>query len=186
MGAFAGGRLDFADLPRARMTRSPFASVVLASMAFFTGCGGSAAARATTPSPSTGYGVAVTPAAPAPEDVSSHMAARAQEVAFDMVPSSYLEHGFLGEGQEESFNTIFEAGHCYRILGVAGASMADLDLVLHDENGNEIDRDSATDAVPVLGAGSNAICPRWTGPFYVTARAFRGSGDYGIQVFRTP
>jgi len=134
---------------------------------------------------SSGYATAVSPAEPAPLDVSNQMALQAQTLAFDMVPSSFLEHGVLTEGQEESFSTILEAGRCYRILGVGGASLTDLDLLLRDENGNEVAQDDATDNVPVLGRDA-VICPRWTGPFSVTVRAYRGSGPYGIQVFRSP
>jgi hypothetical protein len=134
---------------------------------------------------SSGYATAVSPAEAAPIDVTSQMALQAQTLAFDMVPSSFLEHGVLTEGQEESFTTILEAGRCYRILGVGGSSLTDLDLVLRDENGNAVAEDDATDNVPVLGREA-VICPRWTGPFSVTVRAYRGYGPYGIQVFRSP
>lgn len=149
-------------------------------------CSGCPSAEHAEPPPvSSGYATAVSPAEPAPDDVSDHMALQAQTLAFDMVPSSFLEHGVLTEGQEESFSTILEAGHCYRILGVGGASLTDLDLVLRDENGNAVAEDDATDNVPVLGRDA-VICPRWTGPFSVTVRAYRGHGAYGIQVFRSP
>ncbi len=147
------------------------------------GCGHAARAE---PAPATsGYAAAVSPAEPAPMDVSDRMALQAQSLAYDMVPSSFLEHGVLTEGQEESFSTILEAGSCYRILGVGSETLTALDLVLRDENGNEVAEDDATDNLPVLGRDA-VICPRWTGPFAVTVRAFRGSGPYGIQVFRSP
>jgi hypothetical protein len=149
------------------------------------GCQPRPAAHPVAPPPSTGYAASVS-ATPAPVDVSESMAARAQDAAYDLVPSSYLEHGTLGEGQEESFNTVLEAGHCYRILGVGGPTMSDLDLSLRDENGNLLAEDGSSDAAPILGLGSDLLCPRWTGAFYVTVRARRGSGDYGIQIFRTP
>lgn len=113
------------------------------------------------------------------------MALRAQQHAFDLVPSSYLETGSLTEGQEESFNTVLEAGRCYRVLGVSTPSLSDLDLFIRDEHGNLLEQDTATDNFPMLGA-DGTLCPRWTGPFDVTVRAFRGAGDYGIQIFRTP
>jgi hypothetical protein len=79
---------------------------------------------------------------------------------------------------------VLEAGFCYRVIGVGGPTMSDLDLWIVDENGNEIARDVATDNFPVLGV-QQPICPRWTGPFFVRALAYSGYGEYGLQVFRS-
>lgn len=121
-----------------------------------------------------------------PDYVTQHMQVRYQQYAPDMVPDSGLYHGYLAEGQEERFETVLQAGYCYRVIGVGGPSMADLDLWIVDENGNPIAQDTATDNFPVLGLGSNTICPRWTGPFYIRALAYRGYGEYGVQLFRSP
>jgi hypothetical protein len=64
--------------------------------------------------------------------------------------------------------------------------MSDLDLFIVDENGNAIAQDTATDSFPVLGQGSDSICPRWTGPFFIRALAYSGYGEYGLQMFSTP
>lgn len=144
------------------------------------------APRVSAPPPTAGYAVAVSATGAAPDFISQAMALRAQQFAYDMVPSSYLEHGYLYEGQEEQFSTVFETGRCYRIIAVGSPTMIDLDLFIYDENWNLIDQDTATDNQPVLGMGANMMCPRWTGPFFVTARAYRGFGEYGIQIFRTP
>lgn len=152
-----------------------------------TGCGRRRARAAAPPPPaptSGSYVVAGAYEGQAVDYVSQHMAVRYQQYASDMVPSSYLQHGYLYEGQTEEFSTVFEVGYCYRVIGVGGETMADLDLFIVDENGNQIAADTATDNFPVLGLGSDTICPRWTGPFYITARAYRGYGDYGVQVFR--
>ena len=150
------------------------------------GCRRRHAVRASAPPPTAGYAVAVASTGAAPDFIGQAMAIRAQQCAYDMVPSSYLEHGYLYEGQEEQFSTVFETGRCYRVIAVGAPTMIDLDLFVYDENWNLIDQDTATDNQPVLGMGANMLCPRWTGPFYITARAYRGFGEFGIQIFRTP
>ena len=139
------------------------------------------------PAPTTGgYVVAGAYGAAATDYVSQHMAIRYQQYAADMLPTSYLQHGYLYEGQQEQFSTTFEVGYCYRVIGVSGETMADLNLVIVDENGNTAPgwRDTETTNFAVIGAGSDTLCPRWTGAFYITAAAARGYGDYGVQVFR--
>ncbi len=121
-----------------------------------------------------------------PDFVAQQMSARYQQFAPDMVPTSPLHHGYLQQGQEEQFETVLEAGRCYRLIGVGGPSMSDLDLFIVDENGNAIAQDTATDNFPVLGLGDAPICPRWTGPFFIRALAYSGAGEYGLQIFRTP
>ena len=144
------------------------------------------APRVSAPPPTAGYAVAIAATGAPPDVISQAMAIRAQQFAYDMVPSSYLEHGYLYEGQEEQFSTVLEVGRCYRIIAVGSPTVIDLDLFIYDENWNQIDQDTATDNQPVLGTGPEMMCPRWTGPFYVTARAYRGYGEFGIQIFRTP
>lgn len=154
-----------------------------------TGCGRRRARAAAPPPPaptSGSYVVAGAYSGTAADYVSQHMQVRYQQYAADMIPSSYLQHGSLYEGQTEEFSTVFEAGYCYRVIGVSGETMADLDLFIVDENGNAIAQDTGVENFAVLGMGSDTLCPRWTGPFYITARAYRGYGDYGVQVFRTP
>ena len=150
------------------------------------GCGGSPRTESRPAPTQAGY-VAGSPYAGGPADyIADQMVRRYQQYASDMIASSYLQRGYLYEGQEEQFSTMLEAGYCYRVIGVGGETMRDLGLVVRDENGNMIDQDTATDNFPILGLGRNLICPRWTGAFYVTARAYSGFGDYSVQRYRTP
>lgn len=159
-----------------------------------TGCGRrrrvetAPAATATAGGQATVYvvGAPAAGAAPAPDYVSQHMSVRYQQFAPNLIPDTPLYHGYLQQGQEESFQTVLEAGRCYRVIGVGGPTMSDLDLFIVDENGNPISQDTATDNFPVLGLGDDMICPRWTGPFYLRALAYSGYGEYGLQLFRTP
>lgn len=141
--------------------------------------------QAAPPPTSGGYVVGVATTGVAPDYVTQHMQVRYSQYAPDMVPDSPLYHGFLQQGGEERWQTVLQAGYCYRVIGVGGPTMADLDLWIVDENGNLIAQDTAVDNFPVLGLGANPICPRWTGPFFIRALAYRGYGEYGIQLFRS-
>src|SRR5688500_18717651 len=118
--------------------------------------------------------------------VATHMQQRAGQFASGMVSASPLHRGFLNHGQEADFQTQLQAGYCYRVIGVGDQTMSDLDLFIFDENGNQIAQDVATDNFPVLGLQDNGVCPRWTGPFVIRARAYSGTGQFGLQLYRTP
>lgn len=148
----------------------------------FLGACGSPSAHVSLAAPSAYAEVGDTPG----PSIDRAMQARQVLLAPDMVASSQLHRGFLTEGQDARFDTVLELGTCYRLLGVAESTLADLDISMADENGNSIAEDDSADAYPVLGAGSDTICPRWTGPFRVRAVASVGSGAYGLQLFRTP
>jgi len=115
--------------------------------------------------------------------VAQHMAMRRQQFAANMVEASPLRRGVLGQGQDQRFQAVLQAGNCYRVIGVGGDGIADLDLFIQDENGNTLAQDTATDNFPVLGLGDDMVCPRWTGNFYIRALAYSGSGEYGVQLF---
>lgn len=171
------------------MTRMVAVVAVLALVLGASGCGRRRTATAPPPATAGGGGTVYVVGAPtagtaaAPDYITQHMSLRYQQFASDMVVASPLHHGYLQQGQEESFQTMLEAGRCYRVIGVGGPTMADLDLFIVDENGNPIAQDTATDNFPVLGLGTDTICPRWTGPFYVRALAYSGYGEYGLQLF---
>lgn len=115
--------------------------------------------------------------------VGQHMSMRAQQFAAGLIAASPLRRGALSQGQEERFQATLNAGNCYRVIGVGGQGISDLDLFIIDQNGNAIAQDTATDNFPVLGLGSDMVCPQWTGTFYIRALAYSGSGDYGLQLF---
>lgn len=91
----------------------------------------------------------------------------------------------LPQGYHRDYSLTFARGNHYVLLACGDGRVHDLDIVLYDENGNEIDRDELRDAQPVV-----EVSPRWTGPF--TARvvmydtAGGGAPYYTLAVLYRP
>ena len=95
-----------------------------------------------------------------------------------------LFRGTLAERARQAFLLVLPYGHCYRILGVGGGGVTDLDLALFDGNNVEIARDVTEDATPGLGLGAS-VCPSDASAYRLDVRMRRGHGDFAIGVFRT-
>ncbi len=89
--------------------------------------------------------------------------------------------GELETGNNRNFEIQLEGGRCYAILAVGDGGVRDLDLVLLDQGGSEIDRDLAQDARPTV-----RVCPERDGLFYMQVRMTGGSGSYVYAPYRWP
>lgn len=114
--------------------------------------------------------------------VSYHMSLRARQFAAGYYPITQLFRSSMGQGQRQVVTVDAQAGRCYRIIGVGGAGVRDLDLRLRDMNGNVIDQDVATDNFPVLGL-QRPLCLNWSGTFQVEVIMYSGGGEFGVQAF---
>lgn len=114
--------------------------------------------------------------------VSYHMSLRARQFAAGYVPITQLFRATMGQGQRQFITVDAQPGRCYRIIGVGGAGVQDLDLYLRDMNGNVLDQDVATDNFPVLGL-QRPLCLNWQGTFQVEIRMYSGGGEFGVQAF---
>lgn len=114
--------------------------------------------------------------------VSYNMSLRARQFAAGYVPITQLYRAVMGQGQTQSISVTATPGRCYRIIGVGGAGVRDLDLRLRDMNGNVIDQDVATDNFPVLGL-QRPLCLNWTGTFQIEVIMYAGGGEFGVQAF---
>lgn len=88
--------------------------------------------------------------------------------------------GTLRQGQETSYTLDFTQGRTYAVVGVCDNDCSDLDLQLHDDNGNLVAQDTETDDTPVV-----SVSPRWTGRFRVTVKMHACSVspcDFGLLV----
>lgn len=63
-----------------------------------------------------------------------------------------LRAGALANGAEESLRLDVQGGHAYMIMGVCDVDCDDLDLLLTDAAGNEVDSDYLVDDVPMVAA----------------------------------
>lgn len=114
--------------------------------------------------------------------VSYNMSMRARQFAAGYVPVTQLFRASMGQGQHQFVTVTAAQGRCYRIIGVGGPGVQDLDLRLRDMSGNVIDQDVATDNFPVLGL-NRPLCLNWTGTFQVEIIMYAGGGDIGVQAF---
>lgn len=87
----------------------------------------------------------------------------------------------LGTGETRNFEIQLEGGRCYAILAVGDTSVRNLDLLLLDPSGREVDRDIATDARPTV-----RVCPESSGNYYMQVRMTDGSGSYVYAPYRWP
>jgi hypothetical protein len=114
--------------------------------------------------------------------VSYHMSLRARQFAAGYMPITQLFRSSMGQGQRQYVTVNAQPGRCYRIIGVGGAGVRDLDLRLRDMNGNVLDQDVATDNFPVLGL-QRPLCLNWSGTFQIEVIMYSGGGEFGVQAF---
>jgi hypothetical protein len=131
-----------------------------------------------------------TPPAPPPvpgqptDVLARSMQVHAQQLAPGMMPATPLFRGRLETTQTQDFQAVLQPGKCFKIIGVGGEGVTDLDLYLFDPNGVALQQDTETDAYPILGLES-PICPQTAGQFRVQVRMYQGTGDFAVQVFAT-
>lgn len=112
------------------------------------------------------------------------LAALAEHRGAGMVPVTGAWSGELEEGTHRDVQVVLEPGRCYRILGVGGPGVEDLDLILFDSNGLLKLQDTAQDPRPVVGLVP-PLCPESAGVYRLRVRSHRGAGSYVAQLFGT-
>lgn len=127
---------------------------------------------------------AAQPGAATGDVVAVTMQRRAQMVAAGMVPATPILRGTLNEGASQDFQAVMQAGKCFKIIGIGDIGVQDLDLKLFDPNGVQIQQDIATDNYPALGVEA-PICPSTAGAYRLQVQMYRGSGQFGVQVYET-
>jgi hypothetical protein len=89
--------------------------------------------------------------------------------------------GSLDEGAQESIPVTLEPGREYMIVAVCDLDCSDIDLRLHDDNGNEVTADVELDDLPVVEAA-----PRVSMTYSVQVIMANCTADpcfYGVRVF---
>jgi hypothetical protein len=88
--------------------------------------------------------------------------------------------GVLSTNQTQNFAANLESGRCYQVAGFGGQGVADLDIFLYGPGGNEVARDEARDATPLV-----QHCPSQGGAFTVKVKMFQGNGPFALQAYQT-
>lgn len=89
--------------------------------------------------------------------------------------------GSLEQGATRDFAVSFEGGKCYAILAVGDNGVRDLDILLLDAGGDQIDQDVDTDARPIV-----RVCPQQTGQYRMQVRMFSGAGNFVYAAYQWP
>lgn len=110
------------------------------------------------------------------------LSAVSTEVTKDGYASTKYLIGQLKAGESESWSITLTAGQTFLIAGACDASCTDIDLVLTDAKGEELDSDLEPDDAPVL-----VHEVRTTGTYTVKVSMYACGQDpcfFGIGVFR--
>jgi hypothetical protein len=92
-----------------------------------------------------------------------------------------FEIGSLDAGETDSFTGDFREGWEYRIVSFCDEDCSDIDLYLHDEDGDEIDSDVSTNDVPIISCR-----PRRSEEYTIEVRMYECSSEpcyFGIGIF---
>lgn len=89
--------------------------------------------------------------------------------------------GQLGASESRDFPISLEGGKCYAVLAVGDSGVRDLDLLLLDPRGREIDRDVEQDARPIV-----RVCPERSGDYAIRVRMANGEGAFVYAPYRWP
>ncbi len=120
--------------------------------------------------------------------VSNHMTLRARQYANGFMAITELVRGNMRHGERRHVQAGVRSGHCYRIIGVGGSGVRDLDLYLRGPGGVLIDQDRAPDNFPVIGLDRQICIPQGMGDQFADLEIVmaRGEGEIGVQVFGSP
>ena len=104
----------------------------------------------------------------------------------DMLARGYesfgsMTRGELQQGGTRDFNIELEGGKCYAIVAVGGSTVRNLDLTLMNASGNELDRDIADDARPIV-----RVCPENSGRHRMQVKMTEGTGNFVYHAYRWP
>ena len=145
-------------------------------------CGPSTGAK-----PANAEASAAQPAEPLPRDrpPAEVLPLAAKRYAAGWVVQGKPIAGKLAQGERSDHLLVLEAGRCYRVVGVGGEGVEDMDLFLYDPAGVQANQDASTDRYPVLGK-TIEICPIRSGAYRLQAQMYKGGGELALGVYRTP
>lgn len=106
-------------------------------------------------------------------DIHRNQAAKAPVMAF--------ETGQLGTAEVHTSNFDVVGGHCYLAVAAGVPSLRALDLEVVDQRGHSVARSQEQNSISIL-----QVCADLSGRWTLNAKAFKGYGAFGVQVFLAP
>jgi hypothetical protein len=124
-----------------------------------------------------------TPAQAQPQIITTQLdSAVVLMAAQGFTPVDEAVSGTLAEGADEEFELDLESGTNYFVVGVCDGDCSDLDLVLTNSSGEEVESDRELDDVPMLAIEGQS------GSFVLSVQMATCSVEpchYGVRVFRS-
>ena len=102
-----------------------------------------------------------------------------EERGYSMTHRIYT--GSLNNSRNEMVGLDLDIGTSYQIMGACDTDCSDLDFVLYDPSGNQVDQDVETDDVPIV-----SVTPRRSGTYRVKVTMATCTAEpcrYGVGVF---
>ncbi|MCB9621724.1 MAG: hypothetical protein H6721_08830 [Sandaracinus sp.] len=119
---------------------------------------------------------------PASDPLGAQLHEWGKEALPRMTPEPMVMRGELSRGQVQEHAVVLLGTHCYTFLGVAGADVRELDLLLVNPNGSVVFQDVDEGRRATLGLHEQ-ICPDAAAQFEVRVRVFEGEGEYAVKVY---
>ena len=138
-------------------------------------------AEALRAAPEEGSAIVVPPSATPEQIVPLH----AKRYAANFAAEGALIKGTLAQAARSDHLLVLKAGHCYRVVGAAEATVTDMDLFLYDPDGVQTHQDPGQDRFPVLGMQTE-ICPLQGGAYRVQVHMYEGGGAFAFGLYRSP
>lgn len=95
--------------------------------------------------------------------------------ALGMTQSGSISEGSLAEGTEAHFDGRLDPGQCYTVVALGSDGVANLDVVITDEAGNDVAHDATQD-----GEAAVQFCPQYPAQYRISVRMTRGGGGYMV------
>lgn len=128
--------------------------------------------------------IEVPPVPPPADELEASLRENGRELAPFMILSEDAMRGEIDEGGARDFSHVMHPGWCYKVLGLGGEGVEDLDIRIYDSNDVLLQRDTTRDAEPYIGR-MRPICPGESGTYRVQVRMVSGAGPFVVQVYRS-
>lgn len=121
---------------------------------------------------------------PPADELEARLRARGEEVAPYMVLEGSAMRGEAEQGGARDFSRMVHPGWCYKVIGLGGEGIEDLDLRVYDMNEVLLQRDTTRDPQPYIGQ-MRPICPGVSASYRIEVRVISGSGAFAAQLYRS-
>lgn len=93
-------------------------------------------------------------------------------------PTGWEHKGTLAQGESTTLRLPLSGGKTYQIVGVCDSACENMDILLTDSNGKQVDKDELEDDFPIVGAAASGNFSAT-----ITMAKCKGSCSYAVKAF---